>query len=125
MHRQLTNLRFWLMVFAVGWLLAVVVLIARWPEPGAETPEDLAVEVTKALRANDFHKLEPLLAVGGEDVAKSTTDHFATARIERGFYRDGAVVVEYTRDGTRTEFQLPVERQDGRYVVNAVVTPRG
>ncbi|SMD22207.1 hypothetical protein [Lentzea albidocapillata] len=125
MHRQLTNLRFWLMVFAVGWLLAVVVLIARWPEPGAETPDELAAEVTNALRAHDFHQLEPLLAVGGEDVAKATADQFQTAQVERGVYRDGAIVVEYTHDGVRAEFRLPVEMQDGRYVVNPVVIPKG
>lgn len=125
MHRRLTNLRFWIMVFAVSWLAMVVVSIATWPDAGRESPDELAVEVTNALRAHDFHKLEPLLAVGGEDVAKSTVEHFAAARVERGVYRDGAVVVEYTRDGTRAEFRLPVEKQDGRYVVNAVITPTG
>ncbi|MFD4638500.1 hypothetical protein ACFWN2_14370 [Lentzea sp. NPDC058436] len=125
MHRQLTNLRFWIMVFAVGWLLMVFVSIAFWPEPGEESPDELAVEVTNALRAHDFHRLEPLLAVGGEDVAKSTVEYFRTAQVERGAYRDGAIVVEYTHAGTRAEFRLPVESQDGRYVVNPVVTPRG
>jgi hypothetical protein len=124
-HRQLTNPRFWIAVFAAGWLLMVVVLITFWPAPGKESPDELAVEVTNALRAHDFHKLEPLLAIGGEDVAKSTVEHFQSAQIERGVYRDGAVVVEYTRDGTRAEFRLPVEKQDGRYVVNAVITPTG
>ena len=125
MHRRLTNLRFWIMVFAVSWLLMVVVAIATRPEAGRESPEELAAEVTNALRTHDFHKLEPLLAVGGEAVAKSTVEHFQTAQVERGIYRDGAVVVDYTRDGTRAEFRLPVEKQDGRYVVNAVVTPTG
>ncbi|SEQ12638.1 hypothetical protein SAMN05216188_102148 [Lentzea xinjiangensis] len=125
MHRRLRNLRFWILVFAVGWLTMVVISIASWPEPGEDTPQDLAAEVTEALRANDFHRLEPLLAVGGEDVAKSTTEHFSTARVEGGFYRNGTVVVQYTRDGTRSEFKMPVEEQDGRYVVNPVVTPTG
>lgn len=125
MHRLLTNLRFWTAVFAVGWLLMVIVLIANWPGPGKGSPEELAADVTNALRTHDFHKLQPLLAVGGEDVAKATVERFQTAQVERGVYRDGAVVVEYTHDGTRAEFRLPVEVQDGRYVVNAVVTPRG
>ena len=125
MRRQLTNLRFWIMVFAVGWLLMVFVSIAFWPEPGEESPDQLAVEVTNALRAHDFHKLEPLLAVGGEDVAKSTVEYLKTAQVERGSYRDGAVVVEYVHAGTRAEFRLPVEVQDGRYVVNPVLTPKG
>ncbi|MCP2249607.1 hypothetical protein [Lentzea aerocolonigenes] len=125
MHRQLTNLRFWIMVFAVGWLLMVFVFIAFWPEPGEESPDELAVEVTNALRAHDFHKLKPLLAVGGEDVAKSTVERFQAAQVERGVYRDGAVVVEYTHDGTRAEFRLPVEVRDGRFVVNPLVTPTG
>ena len=125
MHRRLTNLRFWIMVFAVGWLLMVFVAIAFWPEPGEESPDELAVEVTNALRAHDFHKLEPLLAMGGEDVAKSTVGYFQSAQVERGVYRDGAVVVEYVHAGTRAEFRLPVEVRDGRYVVNPVVTPTG
>jgi len=125
MYERLTNLRFWLLAFPVGWLMMVFVLIAGWPDTGRETPEDLAAEVTNALRQHDFHKLEPLLAVGGEDVAKTTTERFAAARVDRGVYRDGAVVIEYTRDGTRSEFRLPVEEQDGRYVVNAVLIPTG
>ena len=125
MHRRLTNLRFWILVFAVGWLAMVFVSIAFWPDPGAESPDELAAEVTNALRAHDFHKLEPLLAVGGEDVAKSTADQFRTARVESGVYRDGAVVIAYTHGGTRAEFRLPVEFADGRYVINPVVTPRG
>ncbi|MEU7475742.1 hypothetical protein AB0A63_07140 [Lentzea sp. NPDC042327] len=125
MHDRLRNLRFWILVFAVGWLAMVFVSIATWSEPGGDTPEELAAEVTSALRANDFHRLQPLLAVGGEDVAKSTVEHFATARVDGGFYRDGAVVVQYTRYGTRSEFTAPVEERDGRYVVNLVVTPTG
>lgn len=125
MHRQLTNLRFWIMVFAVGWLLMVFASIAFWPEPGEQSPDELAAEVTKALQAQDFHKLQPLLAVGGEDVAKSTVEYFHSAQVERGVYRDGAIVVEYVHAGTRAEFRLPVETHDGRYVVNPVVTPRG
>jgi hypothetical protein len=124
-RRQLTNPRFWIAVCAVGWLLMVIVLIATEPPPGRESPEQLAVEVTNALRAHDFHKLQPLLAVGGEDVAKSTVEHFRAAQVERGVYRDGAVVVEYTHDGTRAEFRLPVEVQDGRFVVNPLITPKG
>lgn len=125
MHARLTNIRFWLVVFAVGWLAMIIVFIANWPDPGRNSPEELAADVTNALRAHDFHKLEPLLAVGGEDVAKATVDHFAAVQVERGVYRDGAVVVEYTRDGTRSQFRLPVEEQDGRYVVNAVLIPTG
>ncbi|WP_434450525.1 hypothetical protein [Lentzea sp. E54] len=125
MHRRLTDLRFWILVFAAGWLTMIVVSIATWPEPGEESPDQLATEVTNALRAHDFHKLEPLLAVGGEDVAQSTVEHFQNAQVENGFYRDGAVVVRYTRHGTRSEFALPVVEQDGRYVVNAVITPTG
>jgi hypothetical protein len=124
-YERLTNLRFWLLVFPIGWLAMVFVCIAAWPSPGAESPDELASEVTNALRAHDFHRLQPLLAVGGEDVAKSTADQFRTARVERGFYRDGAVVVEYAHAGTRAEFRLPVEVQEGRYVVNPVVTPTG
>lgn len=123
MHRRLRSLRPWILVFVVGWLTMVVISIASWPAAGAGSPDELAVEVTNALRTHDFHKLQPLLAVGGEDVAKSTTEHFATARVEDGFYRDGDVVVQYTRDGTSSEFKLPVEERDGRYLVNAVVTP--
>ncbi|WP_086663074.1 hypothetical protein [Lentzea kentuckyensis] len=125
MYERLTNLRFWLLVFPAGWLTMVFVLIALWPDPGAESPDVLAADVTNALRAHDFHKLKPLLAVGGEDVAKSTVERFATARVDGGQYRDGAVVVEYTRSGTRNVFRMPVEELDGRYVVNAVVTPTG
>ncbi|SDM06272.1 hypothetical protein SAMN04488074_11635 [Lentzea albidocapillata subsp. violacea] len=125
MYARLTNLRFWLLVFPIGWLAMVFVFIAVWPDPGAASPDELASEVTNALRAHDFHQLEPLLAVGGEDVAQSTVDQFETARVDRGVYRDGAVVVEYTVDGVRAEFRLPVEIRDGRYVVNPVVTPRG
>ncbi|GGU74805.1 hypothetical protein [Lentzea flava] len=126
MFRQLrSSLRPWIVVFAVGWLTMVVISIASWPAAGASSPDELATEVTNALRANDFHKLQPVLAVGGEDVAKSTTEHFSTAHVEGGFYRDGAVVVQYTRDGARSEFRLPVEEHDGRYVVNPVITPKG
>ncbi|MFD5828693.1 hypothetical protein [Lentzea sp. NPDC060358] len=125
MRHRLTNPRFWIMVFAVGWLLMVFASIAFWPEPGGESPDELAAEVTKALRAHDFHQLQPLLALGGEDVAKSTVEHLRAAQVERGFYRDGAVVVEYTHAGTRAEFRLPVEVQDGRFVVNPVLTPTG
>ncbi|GAB2866166.1 hypothetical protein [Lentzea nigeriaca] len=126
MYRQLrSSLRPWIVVFAVGWLTMVFISIASWPAAGASSPDELAAEVTNALRANDFHKLKPLLAVGGEDVAKSTTEQFSTARVEGGFYRDGAVVVQYTRDGVRSEFKLPVEEKDGRYVANAVITPTG
>ncbi|MFI6101297.1 hypothetical protein ACIA8G_37610 [Lentzea sp. NPDC051213] len=125
MYERLTNLRFWLLVFPTAWLIMVFAFIAGWPDAGRETPEELAAEVTNALQLHDFHKLQPLLALGGEDVAKATTEHFATAQVERGVYRDGAVVVEYTRDGIRTEFRLPVEQQDGRYVVNPVLTPTG
>ncbi|MFD9704915.1 hypothetical protein [Lentzea sp. NPDC059081] len=125
MRRRLTNLRFWIMVFAVGWLLMVFVSIASWPEPGKPSPDELAAEVTNALRAHDFHRLQPMLALGGEDVAKSTVEHLQAAQVERGSYRDGAVVVEYTHAGTRAEFRLPVEVQDGRFVVNPVVTPTG
>ncbi|MEV6242954.1 hypothetical protein [Lentzea sp. NPDC051838] len=125
MRRQLRNLRFWIVVFAVGWLTMVFISIASWPDAGKESPDELAAEVTSALRAHDFHKLQPLLAVGGEDVAKSTVETLQTARVERGLYRDGAVVVEYTRDGTRSEFRLPVEEVDGRFVVNPLVTPKG
>ncbi|KOV76951.1 hypothetical protein [Nocardia sp. NRRL S-836] len=125
MHRRLRNLRFWILVFAVGWLTMVVIAIASWPHPGEDTPEELAAEVTSALRANDFHKLQPLLAVGGEDVARSTVEHFSTARVDDGFYRDGTIVVQFSRDGTRSEFKAPVEERDGRYVVNLVVTPTG
>ena len=125
MHARLRNLRFWILVFSVSWLAMVVISIASWPDPGEDSPEQLAAEVINALRANDFHQLQPLLAIGGEDVAKSTTEHFSSARIEGGYYRDGTVVVLYTRDGTRAEFSLPVEEQNGRYVVNPVVTPKG
>ncbi|SDG75460.1 hypothetical protein SAMN05216553_11153 [Lentzea fradiae] len=125
MRRRLTNLRFWIIVFAVGWLAMVFVSIAFWPEPGEESPDELAVSVTNALRAQDFHKLEPLLSAGGEEVAKSTVEHFRGTRVERGSYRDGAVVVEYTHAGTRAEFRLPVEVHDGRFVVNPVLTPTG
>jgi hypothetical protein len=124
-YKRLTNLRFWLLVFPAGWLAMVFVVIALWPDPGTDSPDELAVEVTNALRAHDFHKLEPLLSVGGEAVAKSTVEHFATAQVNRGSYRDGMVVVEYTRDGTHGDFRLPVDEHDGRYVVNAVVTPTG
>lgn len=125
MRRRLTNLRFWIIVFAVGWLAMIFVSIAFWPDPGGESPDELAARVTNALRAHDFHKLEPLLATGGEDVAKSTVEQFRAAEVERGFYRDGSVVVEYTRGGTRSEFRLPVEVHDGRFVVNPVLTPTG
>lgn len=125
MYERLTNLRFWLLVFPAGWLAMVFVLIALWPDPGADSPDELASEVTNALRTHDFHRLQPLLSVGGEDVAKSTVEHLASAQVDRGVYRDGAVVVEYTRFGTHGDFRLPVEEQDGRYVVNAVVTPKG
>ena len=125
MYERLTNLRFWLLVFPAGWLTMVFLLIALWPDPGAESPDELASEVTNALRAHDFHKLQPLLSVGGEDVAKSAVEHLASAQVDGGGYRDGAVVVEYTRFGARGVFRLPVEEQDGRYVVNAVVTPTG
>lgn len=125
MRRQLRNLRFWILVFAVGWLTMVVISIASWPEPGAPSPEELATQVTDALRANDFRRLRPLLAVGGEDVAKSTVEHLSTAQVENGFYRESAVVVPYTRDGVRSEFKLPVQERGGRYVVNAVLTPTG
>ncbi len=125
MYERLTNLRFWLLAFPVGWLTMVFVLIAGWPDPGSSSPEELAADVTSSLRQQDFHQLQPLLAVGGEDVAKATTERFATARVDRGVYRDGAVVIEYTLNGTRSEFRLPVEEQDGRYVVNAVLTPTG
>jgi hypothetical protein len=124
-YERLTNLRFWLLVFPAGWLAMVFVFIAAWPDPGASSPDELASEVTNALRAHDFHKLQPLLAVGGEDVAKSTVEHFATAEVDRSVYRDGAIVVEYTRAGAHGDFRLPVEVQDGRYVVNPVVTPKG
>jgi hypothetical protein len=124
-YARLTNLRFWLLVFPAGWLAMVFISIAAWPDAGASSPEELASDVTNALRTHDFHKLQPLLAVGGEDVAKSTVEHFTTAQVDRGGYRDGMVVVEYTRDGTHGDFRLPVEEQDGRYVVNAVVTPKG
>jgi hypothetical protein len=124
-YERLTNLRFWLLVFPVGWLTMVFAFIAFWPDPGAESPDVLAADVTNALRAHDFHKLEPLLAVGGEDVAKSTVEHFATAQVDGGQYRDGEVVVEYTRSGTQSVFRMPVEEVDGRYVVNVVVTPTG
>lgn len=125
MYERLTNLRFWLLVFPAGWLTMVFVLIAFWPDPGAESPEALASEVTNALRTHDFRKLQPLLAVGGEDVAKSTVEHFATATVDGGQYRDGVVVVEYTRSGTHGVFRMPVEELDERYVVNAVITPTG
>jgi hypothetical protein len=124
-YERLTNLRFWLLVFPAGWLTMVFVLIAAWPDPGASSPDELAVDVTNALRAHDFHKLQPLLAVGGEDVAKATVEHFAAAEVDGAVYRDGAVVVEYTRAGSHGDFRLPVEVQDGRYVVNPVVTPKG
>lgn len=125
MYERLTNLRFWLLVLPIGWLVMVLVSIASWPEPGASSPEQLTADVTNALRAHDFRKLQPLLAVGGEDVAKSTVEGFATAQVDRGVYRDGVVFVEYTRSGTQGVFRLPVEEQDGRYLVNAVVTPMG
>ncbi|GHH57174.1 hypothetical protein [Lentzea cavernae] len=125
MRARLRNIRFWLLALPMGWIVMVFVAVAFWPEPGAASPDELASEVTTALRAHDFHKLEPLLAVGGEDVAKSTADHFQSASVERGAYRDGAVVVEYTHAGTRAEFRLPVETRDGRYVINPVLTPRG
>ncbi|MGI5502825.1 hypothetical protein [Lentzea sp. CA-135723] len=125
MYARLRNIRFWLLALPVAWIAMVFVSIAAWPDPGAASPDELASEVTNALRAHDFHKLQPLLAIGGEDVAQSTTDQFQSAQVERGSYLDGAVVVEYTHDGTRAEFRLPVEFQDGRYVINPVVTPRG
>ena len=125
MYERLTNLRFWLLVFPAGWLTMVFVLIALWPDPGASTPDELAVDVTNALRAHDFHKLQPLLAVGGEDVARSMVEQFTAAEVERGLYRDGAVVVEFTRAGSRGDFRLPVEEHDGRFVVNPVVIPKG
>jgi hypothetical protein len=124
-YKRLTNLRLWLLVFPAGWLTMVFVLIAFWPDPGAESPDELAADVTNALRAHDFHKLQPLLAVGGEDVAKVTVERFATAQVDRGVFRDGVIVVEYTRLGTHGDFRMPVEEHDGRYVVNAVVTPTG
>ncbi|HEX8871105.1 MAG TPA: hypothetical protein VF821_35925 [Lentzea sp.] len=125
MYRRLSNLRAWIVVFAVGWLSMVFISIAGWPDPGAGSPDELAVEVTNALRTHDFHKLQPLLAVGGEDVAKTTVEHFAAAEVDRGLYRDGAVVVEYTRAGAHGDFRLPVEEHDGRFVVNPLVTPTG
>ncbi|MDT7789146.1 MAG: hypothetical protein QOF58_7565 [Pseudonocardiales bacterium] len=125
MYERLTNLRFWLLVFPAGWLAMVFVCIAAWPDPGASTPDELAVDVTNALRAHDFHKLQPLLAVGGEDVARSTVEQFTAADVDRGLYRDGNVVVEFTRAGSHGDFRLPVEEHDGRFVVNPVVIPKG
>ncbi|MET9632082.1 hypothetical protein ABZX92_31940 [Lentzea sp. NPDC006480] len=125
MYKRLTNLRFWLLVFPAGWLAMVFVCIAAWPDPGAPTPDELAAGVTNALRAHDFHKLQPLLAVGGEDVARSTVEQFSAADVDRGLYRDGAVVVEFTRAGSHGDFRLPVEERDGRFVVNPVVIPKG
>jgi hypothetical protein len=124
-YERLTNLRFWLLVFPAGWLAMVFVCIAAWPDPGASTPDELAVDVTNALRAHDFHKLQPLLAVGGEDVARSTVEQFTAADVDRGLYRDGNVVVEFTRAGSHGDFRLPVEEHDGRFVVNPVVIPKG
>ena len=125
MYRRLTNLRFWLLAFPVGWLTMVFVCIAAWPDTGAASPDELASEVTNALRAHDFHKLQPLLAVGGEDVTRTTVEHFTAAEVDRGLYRDGAVVVEFTRAGSHGDFRLPVEEHDGRFVVNPVVIPKG
>ena len=125
MYERLTNLRFWLLMFPAGWLAMVFVCIAAWPDPGASSPDELAADVTNALRLHDFHKLQPLLAVGGEDVARATVEQFTAADVDRGLYRDGSVVVEFTRAGSHGDFRLPVEEHDGRFVVNAVVIPKG
>lgn len=124
MPRALGNLRVWILILALGWLAMVVVQISRTPDPGAGSPDELALRVTDALRAHDSPRLEPLLVAGGEDVAKSTVDGFAATHVASGRFTGGAVVVEFVDDdGTSGSVRIPVQEKDGRWMVSPIVAP--
>lgn len=124
MRRQLRNLRFWILVFALGWLTMVVLLISHTPPPGAASPDELAVRVADALNTHDSKKLQPLVSVGAEEIAKATTDRFADSHVSSARFSGGAVVVDYVRaDGTPASFTMLAEENDGRWQLTPLATP--
>ncbi|TWP49302.1 hypothetical protein FKR81_24640 [Lentzea tibetensis] len=124
MRRQLRNLRFWLLMFPLGWLVMVALFISQWPDPGAASPDELAGRVAESLRAHDAKKLAPLFSVGGEEIAQETTTRFTGARVVSARFSGGAVVVEFVRvDGTSGTVTMPVEETDGRWRITPVVAP--
>ncbi|GLZ35810.1 hypothetical protein Lesp02_79970 [Lentzea sp. NBRC 105346] len=124
MLRQLRNLRFWLLALPLAWLAMVALQISGLPEPGAATPDELAVKVAEALREHDAHKLTPLISVGGEPIAKATVDHYSGVRVDRSRFVGDAVVVEFVHaDGTPDNTRMPAAEHDGRWLVTPLATP--
>ncbi|HWD04426.1 MAG TPA: hypothetical protein VG674_18455 [Amycolatopsis sp.] len=111
----------------VVWVLAITLLIARQPDPGAPSPSALRDDLRSALTARDADALTNLLNYPGSGASDFADDYVAVLGDED--VRDIAVqlapddaaptraVVTGLAHGSRFGYSLAVTSEDGRWTV--------
>ncbi|GAA2800383.1 hypothetical protein [Crossiella cryophila] len=124
--------RTWMVLFGIGWIIAIVLMISNRPEHGTQTVEELADRVTEALRAADSGQLAELVSLksGADEAAQATVAGFAEAGVTDISTRSELVrgrmqlAVEFRRpEGSRGILHLPTVHMDGRWTMTPVSLP--
>ncbi|MEV8613069.1 hypothetical protein AB0383_35030 [Amycolatopsis sp. NPDC051373] len=111
----------------VAWVVAITVIIANQPDPGAPSPVALRDSLRSALVARDSGELEDLLDYPGSGASDFADEYVAVLGEED--VRDIAVqlvpdehsptraVVSGVTHGSRFTYSLAVTREEGRWTV--------
>ncbi|MBP2476514.1 hypothetical protein JOF53_005386 [Crossiella equi] len=129
---KLRSVRVWIPLFAIVWIAVIVTLIAGAPAKGAQTVDELAVQVTEALAKADSGKLAELASFdsGADEAAQALVTGFAeagasefaaTSELVHG--RQQLAVAYLRADSSRAVVHLATLHTDGLWKVTPVPLP--
>lgn len=127
---RLPRLVYWIAGLVLLWIGVIVLLIARGPDGGAATPEELAARYDVALRDRDIGALDALVAEGTPR-SLSTADLMEQRQgldgvgvaIETDGERPLLVVSGQQADGATVVHRFPVVQDRGRWLVQPTAIP--
>lgn len=132
LRKAVRSLRTWIVLLALVWIAAVVLMISNRPERGTATVEELATKVSEALNAADSEQLAELVALssGADEAAQATVAGFADAGVtevsttpERVRGRVQLAVSYQRPDSSRGVLHLPTVHKDNRWQFTPVALP--